>query len=155
MNTTPFFPIFIPLKDKRILLYGAGTVGQRRIASLLPFSPKIIVRSENIPQEFLHTYAEKQGIFWQKKRYTPGEIQDCDFVLAATSSPEVNHAIYLECREKKIPVNNASCQEECDFFFPAIVQKEDITIGLCSSGKNHTKVRQAAASLRDDASFPF
>lgn len=148
MNTTPYFPMFLSLKHKKFLLYGAGAVGQRRMATLLPFSPDITVIAKNIPEEFHRKYAQEPGITWLTKAYSPGEIKDCDFVLAATSQPEVNHAIYRECREKKIPVNNASCQEECDFFFPAIVQKEDITVGLCSSGQNHTKVRQAAASLR-------
>lgn len=148
MNTIPYFPIFISLKDKKILLYGAGSVGQRRIASLLPFSPEITVISQQIPEELHSKYRQEQGISWHERAYTPGEITGYDFVLAATSQPDVNHAIYRECREKKIPVNNASCQEECDFFFPALVQKDDITIGLCSGGQDHGKVREMAASLR-------
>lgn len=148
MSTTPYFPMFLPIQNKHILLYGAGTVGQRRIITLLPFSPKITVISNHIPEELRKKYVQEPRISWFTRAYSPGEIADCDFVLAATDQPAVNHAIYRECKEKKIPVNNASCQEECDFFFPAVIQKEDITIGLCSSGQNHTKVRETAALLR-------
>lgn len=148
MSTIPYFPIFISLQGKKILLYGAGAVGQRRLAALLPFSPEITVISRQIPEELHQKYRQEPKIFLQEKAYTPGEITGYDFVLAATGNPDVNHSIYLECRKKTIPVNNASCREECDFFFPALVQKEDITIGLCSGGQNHGRVRDMAASLR-------
>lgn len=148
MKNIPYFPLFIPLQGKNFLLYGAGAVGQRRIASLLPFAPQLTVIATQISPQLREKYAT-ESICWQEKEYTPGEINGYDFVLAATSQTTVNHAIYQECKEKKIPVNNASCQEECDFFFPSIIQKEEITIGLCSGGQNHRKVRQTAADLRN------
>ena len=51
--------------------------------------------------------------------------------------------------EKNILVGNAANQNECDFFFPAIVETDQVTLGLCSHGQNHSAVRNLAASLRD------
>lgn len=35
------------------------------------------------------------------------------------------------------------------FYFPALVQAEGLTIGLCSNGEDHKKVKGAAAWLRE------
>ncbi len=148
-NNTCYFPFFISLDQKKIRVYGAGTIALRRIDTLLPFRPQITVIAPEIPEELPPCYTT-ENISWQRRQYQSGEIDDCFFVLAATNDTEVNHAIYRECRTKQIPVNNASDQTECDFFFPAIVQKGDIIIGLSSGGKDHAAVRDMAAYLRTE-----
>ena len=45
--------------------------------------------------------------------------------------------------------NRCDCREDCDFYFPALVQAEGLTIGLCSNGEDHKKVKGAAAWLRE------
>lgn len=153
MNTTAYFPLFIPLDQKKIRVYGAGTVAMRRIDALLPFRPQITVVAPEFPNPLPPQY-RAENILWQRRPYQNGEIEDCCLVLAATSSPDVNHAIYQECQEKHIPVNNASDQTECDFFFPAIVRKDNIVIGLSSGGTDHTAVRDIAARLRNGQEIP-
>ena len=54
-----------------------------------------------------------------------------------------------ECRQKGILSNRCDCREDCDFYFPALVQAEGLTIGLCSNGEDHKKVKGAAAWLRE------
>lgn len=57
-------------------------------------------------------------------------------VVAATGSREVNHRVAQFCRERRIPVNVADAPEECTFFFPAVVKKGDISIGVNTGGKS-------------------
>ena len=71
-----------------------------------------------------------------------------ELVLAATDSPKVNEQIVQECRQKKITVNRCDKQQDCDFYFPAVVEHDGLVFGLCSGGADHKKVKDAAAALR-------
>ena len=77
------------------------------------------------------------------------EASVASIVLAATDDHAVNRQIVKECRQKGILSNRCDCREDCDFYFPALVQAEGLTIGLCSNGEDHKKVKGAAAWLRE------
>ncbi len=40
-NMKPYFPMFVNLNSRRILVVGAGNIATRRIKALLPFGPKL------------------------------------------------------------------------------------------------------------------
>ena len=63
-------------------------------------------------------------------------LSDAALVIAATGSREINHRVAEYCRERRIPVNVADAPEECTFFFPAVVKKGDISIGINTGGKS-------------------
>ena len=76
------------------------------------------------------------------------KLEGMDLVLTATDDTALNHRITELCRAGNIPVNNASCKEDCDFFFPAILREEGLTIGVSSGGEDHGKVAEVCGKLR-------
>lgn len=88
------------------------------------------------------------GIVYQERCFEESDLDGMDMVLAATDDPVLNHRITELCRMRKIPVNNASCKEDCDFFFPAILQEDGLTIGVSSGGSDHKKVAEVCEKLR-------
>lgn len=72
-------------------------------------------------------------------------LEDAALVVAATGSRQVNSRAAQFCRSRKIPVNVADAPEECTFFFPAVVKKGDVSIGVNTAGKSpvvSSKVRR-------------
>ena len=63
-------------------------------------------------------------------------LSDAALVIAATGSREINHRVAEYCRERRIPVNVADAPGECTFFFPAVVKKGYISIGINTGGKS-------------------
>lgn len=63
-------------------------------------------------------------------------LEDAALVVAATGSRQVNSQAAQFCRSRKIPVNVADAPEECTFFFPAVVKKGDVSIGVNTAGKS-------------------
>ena len=70
-------------------------------------------------------------------------------IFACTDNRNVNRQIYEYCRKKKIPVNTADCKGECDFYFPGILCKEEIVIGVTGNGADHAKVKNIMDQLRE------
>ena len=143
-----YFPLFISLKGKRCLVYGGGKIASRRVGALLRFGADVLVVAPRISDAIRQYGTEYPGqCSFLEESYRPG-IGEADFVLACTNNPAVQEAIYKECRELGIPVNLSSDQSKCDFFFPALVEQEELVIGVCSSGKDHSRVRRLAQRLR-------
>lgn len=146
MNT--YFPLFINLKEKEVMVFGGGTIATRRVKALLSYGAFIRVAALDISEE-LQCIAEKNtNLVLEYRTYRPSELKHPDFVLAATDNIEINTTIFRECRHKGIFVNVASNRELCDFFFPGIVQKDDITIGITANGKNHRRAAEVTEKIR-------
>lgn len=150
----PKFPMFVDLEGRKILIFGGGAVAERRVRTLLMFGPDILVVSPELTPE-LQKLAESGDIVLEKREYREGEIRRRTgrnapfFVLAAVKDPAVNRKIAEEARQAGIPVNDASAQEDSDFFFPAVMRKDSLILGMTSDGSDHRRVRRAAQAVRD------
>lgn len=144
-----YFPVFIDLTDKECIVYGGGTIAYRRVSGLLRFGAKVTVYAPDIKEELRKlwkTYPQTLTLCEQPYQYG---IPKADFVFSCVDDRGVDMAIYEECRKKGVPVNIASDQSMCDFYFPALVETEDIVIGISSGGRDHKKVREIAGKLRE------
>ena len=143
-----YFPLFISLDSKKVLIFGGGVIAARRAVSLLEFGADIKIVATKCKPEL--SELEKRGMIRiEKRKYKSGEIGDYFMVLGATDDKDVNIAIYKECKEKNILVNIASDKGKCDFFFPGIVKNKNLVIGVTASGENHKGVKETTKNIRE------
>ena len=126
-----YFPMFIDLKDKKCSVAGGGKVALRKVESLLKFEGAVEVIAPRICDEIL-AYGDRVKI--RKKEAVPEDFKESFLVIAATDNRNVNHSISSFCREHHIFVNVIDSREECSFVFPATVKREDISVGVTTSG---------------------
>lgn len=146
-----YFPLFINIAQKNFYVFGGGQIAARRIRGLLRFGARVTVIAPCIHEEIMDMQsAYAQQLYIEQRSYRMGEIQnECtDYVLAATDDDDVNRSICRECRHKEIPVNNASDSEACDFYFPALIEQENLVIGVTSTDGDHKKVARFSEQLR-------
>ena len=68
---------------------------------------------------------------------------------------EVNHQIKDDCRKieaelgKRIPVSVADDKELCDFYFPSIVETEEVVIGINSGGTSPGTVKRIRKKIEE------
>lgn len=139
-----YFPVFMPLKNKKVRIFGAGNVALRRIGTLIKFAAHIDVVAPAIKEEI----RLMPGINIIERAYRKGDCEGFDLVVAATDDKGVNCRIAEECREHGILVSVADDRKLCTFLFPAIIKKNNIVIGVTSGGEDHGKVRALAENLR-------
>lgn len=151
-----YFPIFIEIEKKKCLVVGGGKVAIRKVETLLRYDAQVHVVSREICTE-IRALLPPENIHEEELLPSPGDtnagelLPECScgtewplpdhftgaaLVVAATGSREVNHRVAQFCRERRIPVNVADAPEECTFFFPAVVKKGDISIGVNTGGKS-------------------
>lgn len=142
-----YFPLFVDLRDKKIVVIGAGNIASRRIKVLCDFCADITVIAPEASQDVRTLEAEGE-IKLICKKYEKEDIAGAFIVLAATDEADLNKQIYNDCKEKDIIVNISSDKSLCDFYFPGIVKQGTMVVGVSASGTAHKKarlVREAAA----------
>jgi len=141
-----WFPMFTDISGKTFTVIGAGRIAKRRIETLLKFDCRIrVVATEALPE--IVAYAEDEKLELRIKPYEPSDLAGADYVLAASNDSELNHEIYIKCKETHVPVNVADDKTKSDFYFPGIIRKRGITVGVTAEGKNHGLAKRATRAI--------
>ena len=148
MNSSekPYFPMFVDLSQKKILVVGAGRIASRRIHTLLPFAGEIQVVAPRAEQDILKL-AREEKISYEAREYEREDLYGADLVIAATDKEEMNNEIYSVCKCMGIEDNVISDKHKCDFYFPGIVFQDEVVIGVSASGKDHKKARKVREEI--------
>jgi precorrin-2 dehydrogenase/sirohydrochlorin ferrochelatase/precorrin-6A/cobalt-precorrin-6A reductase len=148
-NQTRFFPLFMNLHNKNILVIGGGNIAQHRIEILYSFGAVIKMISLSVTEE-LKKMIQLQSIQFVNKKYEKSDIDQFRplLIIAATNSREVNHCIARDAIEKGIFVIVSDCRDECNCYFPAIMESESFLAGLVSKNGDHCEVRIKAEQIR-------
>lgn len=115
------FPLFLDLTDKPVLLVGRGPETDFKAAKLLPYAPHLR-RLDHLTAADLDP--------------TPVLVVVGDLDWA--ESEVISHL----CREQNIPVNVVDKTELCTFYFPALISRGPLTVGISTAG-----VSPAAAAI--------
>ncbi|WP_295044674.1 bifunctional precorrin-2 dehydrogenase/sirohydrochlorin ferrochelatase [Ruminococcus sp.] len=70
------------------------------------------------------------------REFDDNDLNGTFCVISATDNEQVNSHIFELCKEKNILVNTVDDKEKCGFIFPALVQKNSVTVGITTSGKS-------------------
>lgn len=144
----PYFPMFVDLSNKKVVVVGAGTIAKRRIRSLLEFTNHLVVVAPEINRE-LKELEESGRLTILKKKYDREDLYGADLVIAATSDTQTNNDIYSVCKCMGITVNVCSDKHKCDFYFPGIARKDQIVVGVTASGADHKKAKTVIERIRE------
>lgn len=146
-----YFPFFVDISGYRVLVVGAGIIALRRTSALLRFGTRVTVVAPDIRAEFQTLQAQygEDRIRLEQKDFASGMTNGYDLVLAVTDSPDTDHRVWEECKAHGIRVNVASDRSLCDFRFPALIEKDEIVVGVTSNDNDHRNLREISARLRE------
>ena len=142
-----FFPIYLNLTGKRVIVIGGGDVAERKVASLSRTGAEIIVISPDLTPNLL-SVAESNVIDWKKRNYVCGDCSGAALVLCATNDPRISRKVWEEATEKGILVNTADQPSLCDFIMPAVVRRGELAVAISTGGVSPA----LAATLREKLS---
>jgi siroheme synthase-like protein len=128
-----FFPVYLNLKGKRVVVIGGGEVAERKTVSVLDAEASVTVVSPKVTSG-LASLAEMHSIELHKRAYRPGDCDGAFLVLSATDDPEISKAVWEEANRSGVLINTADQPEFCDFIMPAVVRRSDLTIAISTGG---------------------
>jgi len=130
-----FYPIFLKIKKKPVLVVGGGKVAERKINSLLEYGAKIFVVSKELTKG-LRELVDKGKIEYLGKDFLVDQLDEKLLVIVATDDPLFNRYVAQEAEKKGILVNVADQPADCSFIVPSILKRGDLVIAISTSGKS-------------------
>jgi precorrin-2 dehydrogenase/sirohydrochlorin ferrochelatase len=136
--------MFVKLDGRPVLVVGAGRVGEAKIRGLLPTGARIRVVAQEA-NEAVRGWANNSEIVLEERGFVLSDLDNVVLVVVATSSRDLNELVFGETQSRRIPCNVVDVPEQCDFYYPAVVQRGDLQIAISTSGQSPSlaqKLRQ-------------
>ena len=147
MKNKRYFPMFIDLSDKKIVVVGGGNIATRRIRTLLQFTRNITAIAPKSTME-LQELGKTGYVNLITRPVKRSDFDMAYMVIAATNDWKLNDEIYRVCKEEGIYVNVSSDREKCDFYFPGVFMQDEIVVGITASGLDHKKARKVREEIQ-------
>src|SRR5688572_14563028 len=126
------FPIFVKLEGRPVLLVGAGPVGENKVGGLLSSGAVVtVVAPEATPA--IRKLAEDGKIYWHQRAFDPRDLDGMTLAVAAVSR-DVARLVYEEAQIRGVLVNSVDDPDNCDFYYPAVVNRGDFQIAISTAG---------------------
>ncbi len=141
---TSLFPMFVKLAGRRVLVVGAGKVGEPKIGALIDTGALIQVVALEAT-DAVHGWANEGKITLSVRSFTPEDLDGTFLAVVATNSKNLNEFVYREAQQRGVLCNVVDVPELCDFFYPSIVRRGDLQIAISTAGKSPSlaqKLRQ-------------
>jgi siroheme synthase-like protein len=126
-----YYPVFLNLRGRSVLVAGAGKVALRKVRGLIEAGAEVTVVSPRAEPDF-----ESLPIAWKKRRFRRSDVTGKALVFAATNDREVNRFVAEAAAAEGIPVNVADAPAECSFLVPARIRHGDLQVAISTSGRS-------------------
>ena len=140
------FPMFVKLDGREVLVVGAGRVGEPKIRGLLATGARIRVVARQASQA-VRQWARDGKVMLEERAVVPSDLDNVFLVVVATSSRDVNQMIYDEAQSRRILCNVVDVPQQCDFYYPAVVQRGDLQIAISTSGQSPSLAQRIRQQL--------
>lgn len=141
-----YFPIFLEMKGRPVIVIGGGEVGTEKVRSLLTAEADVTVVSPDLHPE-LEALKANGAIRHVARAWREGDIDGFDLVMIATDDRSVNAVIAAEAKRKRIWVNAADDPPNCDFILPSVVRKGSVTLAASTGGSSPAMARRLREEL--------
>jgi uroporphyrin-III C-methyltransferase/precorrin-2 dehydrogenase/sirohydrochlorin ferrochelatase len=135
-----YFPLFLDLKGKPVLLVGGGDVAARKYTLLADAGAKVSVVAPVLKSE-IAAALEAGNLTHQPREFVEADIQGMWLVVAATNDRAVNAAVSAAAEAARIPCNVVDDRELSSFIMPAIIDRSPVQIAISTGGTSPVLAR--------------
>jgi len=152
-----YFPAFVKLDHKKVLLIGGGSVAKEKLEKLLDFTKNITVIAPDI-SDAIEKMINNYKLQFHRRPYQTGDIEDFFLVIVAVDDLSLQKEIYEACQSRHILCNSVDSVDYCDFIFPSYTKKGALTVAFSTSGTSPSVakyLRRAIEKLIPDSIADF
>jgi precorrin-2 dehydrogenase / sirohydrochlorin ferrochelatase len=147
MKRFPYYPIYIDIEDRDVVIIGGGHVCARKAEAMMKYGARVtVVAPESIDE--IEQWAAERKLTLKRKQYEDADLAGANLVIASTDNQRVNEAVAADCRRRKIPVNVVDVTPLCEFIVPAIMESGSIQIAISTGGKSPALARTLKEDLQ-------
>jgi uroporphyrin-III C-methyltransferase/precorrin-2 dehydrogenase/sirohydrochlorin ferrochelatase len=147
----PPYPSGLRLGGRRVLVVGGGHVAQRRVPGLLAAGARVTVVAPEVTPA-VEGMASAGEVTWARRGFSPADLDDTWYAIAATSVPEVNAEVCALAEQRRIFCVRADDATQATAWTPATGRHAGVTVAVLGNRepRRSARIRDALlAGLRD------
>ena len=148
-----YFPLFLDIAGKPVLLVGGGDVAARKFALLKDAGAVVSVVAPELGGELQEVLAQG-ALVHHAREFSAGDIEGQWLVVAATNDRVVNAAVAAAAGTLRIPCNVVDDRELSSFIMPAIIDRSPVQIAVSTGGTSPVLarlIRERLETLLDES----
>jgi len=135
-----YLPIGLRVRGKKCLVVGGGTIGTRKVETLLKAGAAVHLLSPDASEE-LKALAEAGRVTWIRETFDPGHLDGALLAVAATDDQDVNTRLVEAAGEAGVLVCDASSAARSEIIFGALYEGRGVIVGVFSDGEDPSRSR--------------
>lgn len=143
-----YYPVFLDLRDRPVLLVGGGRVAEEKIGRLVASGATVTVVAPTAGRA-ISDAAREGKLTWLARPYERSDTAGMFVVVIATDDGSLNRVIAGEAREAGALVNAADDAANCDFILPAVVKRGRVTLAASTGGTSPAMARWLRGHMVD------
>ena len=142
MPAPVYFPVYLDLRDRSVVVVGGGANGEKKVRGLLPTGARIkVIATEVAP--FVRDLAESGLIEHVPRTYQDGDLEGAVLVVVAdTTDDDVNRAVNADAIRRNVVCNVEDVTHLCTFIYPSVVRRGDVTVAVSTGGASPALARK-------------
>lgn len=144
----PFYPLFLDIRDRRVVIVGGGFVAERKVRGLLPYAPNLLVVSPKLTVS-LEGFAEVGLLQWRRREFVDTDLDDAILVFCAVGDIVLDRRVHELAERRGIPLNVADGPSLCDFIVASIVRRGPFQLAVSTSGAVPGLAKQVREELEE------
>ncbi len=145
---TPYYPVFLALSNRKVLVVGGGSIAERKVTSLVQAGARVCVVSPEVTPR-LEEWAGEGCIELKRRVFDSGDIQGMFLVYAATNDAAVNEAVYVKAESCGILVNVVDDPPHCNFIVPSVARRGLLQMAVSTSGAAPALAKRVRRELEE------
>src|SRR5215470_5354324 len=144
-----FYPIYLDLKGRDVLVVGGGAVAEGKALQLLEAGARVTIVSPQLT-EALRAAADRGEVTHLDGSFAEGDLNGAFLVISATGDRKVNENVAKAARERGLLCNVVDQPDLCNFITPALVTRGELQISVSTGGGSPTltqRVKREVAAL--------
>lgn len=129
-----YFPFFFNLSHFRCLIIGGGEIALNKVRLLSAYSANITVVSLTIKTEIYERLSQNRQAQIFQRPFEKADLERADIIIIATDDDDFNSHVWSLAKQQNKIVNVVDDKDKCDFIFPGIVNRGDLTVAISTSG---------------------
>lgn len=145
-----YYPVNLDIENRKCLVVGGGSVGLRKVKTLIGCGAAVTVVSPMVDKTLLQL-SNKRCITIRQRPYRASDLKGMFLVIGATDDERLNRRIKSDADAAGLLCNIADRPEACNFILPSVVNRGDLIIAVSTCGKSPAFAKR----LRQDLEKQF
>ncbi|HEV7523889.1 MAG TPA: bifunctional precorrin-2 dehydrogenase/sirohydrochlorin ferrochelatase [Acidimicrobiia bacterium] len=143
------YPVNLLVRDRRVVVVGAGRIAARKIEPLLDAGAVVEVVAPEVGAE-VRAWADAGRLGLQERTFRAADLDGAWLALTATADPTVNAAVHAAGEAARVWVNSADDPANCSFTLMSVIRRGDLVVTVGTGGRSPALAAQLRRRLEEE-----